>query len=80
MVKKWGYRYELINFQRHDDGSVSYQTMDERKIPFKSSRLLLKTWKTARDLAEKTLKDVVVYVIRNRVISRVRAVNSSSFY
>ena len=83
MNKKWDYRHELINFQRHDDGSVSYQTMSQGKIPyqpFESSKLLLEVSQTARDLAEKTLKDVVVYVREDKIIFRIRTVCSSSFY
>ena len=86
MINRWNYRYELINFQRHNNGSVSYTTRSEGEIPYdcfkrtgRSSKLLFKAWKTARDLAEKTLNDVVVYVIGNRVIPRVRTVNSNEF-
>jgi len=85
-LPRWDYRYELINFQRHDNGSVSYQTRGQGKIlygyekPFESSRLLLRTWKTARSLAEKTHKDVVIYVLGKRIIPRIRTVRSTSFW
>ena len=45
-LPRWDYRHELINFQKHEDGSVSYQTRDSGKIlygrgrPFESSKLL----------------------------------------
>ena len=84
MAKRWDYRYEMIDFHREKDGIVSCQSRSEGQIPyrdnFRSTRLLFEAWKTARDLAERTQRDVVVYVRGNRIIPRVRTVNSSSFY
>jgi hypothetical protein len=83
MVEQWDYRHELINFQRNSDGSISYSTKSEGEVELKDSplcgRLKLDAWATARKEAEKTGKDVVVYVKGNQIISRTRSVSSSSF-
>lgn len=84
MIERWDYRYELIDFERLGFGVVRYQTREQGNLnhyhkPKESSRLFFKVQRTARELAEKTLKDVVVYVIGNRIIPRVRTINSPSF-
>jgi len=87
MVEGYDYRYELIDFRRHDDGSSSYQTRSQGEIqipfdprkPFESSSLKLNVWKTARELAERTKKDIIIYVFGRRIVSRTRSVCNSSF-
>ena len=80
-AKKYDYRYEVLGFQRHEDGSCSYRTRGKGVIPydeknFRSTKLYFKTWSITRKLAEKNGKDVVSYVIGNRILSQVKSVCS----
>ena len=76
MTARWNYRHELTDFRRHNDGSCSYRTRSEGDIPYEpiqSSLLKMEAWNIARKEAERTGRDIVVYVINNRIISRTRS-------
>ena len=79
-MKRWDYRYELTDFKRDELGICSYHTRQEGKIPydprpFYSSSLLLKVWRKAREEAERTGRDIVIYVFGNQIVQRVKPVS-----